>query len=46
MGTGRDAKGVYRKVKVVSKSLEKQGGSGTLGFINVFSDGSISERYN
>lgn len=38
---GKD--GNYRLIKVSSKSMQAQGGSGSLGFLRVYSDGTIKE---
>ncbi|MGM0214843.1 hypothetical protein [Enterococcus sp. AZ109] len=40
-GQGTDDYGAYRKVKVASLSTMKQGGTGTLGFVKVYSDGTV-----
>lgn len=41
--TGKDSKGAYRKIKASSKSAQAQGGSGSLGFVKVYSDGTVVE---
>lgn len=45
-GTSSDEKGAFRKVKATSISMRNNGGSGTLGFMKVYSDGTTVETSN
>lgn len=45
-GASSDEKGPFRKIKATSVSMKKNGGSGTLGFMKVYSDGSVVEASN
>ncbi len=45
-GTSVDDNGNYRKLKATSISMKKDGGSGTLGFVKVYFDGTVVETSN
>ena len=46
LGTSSDEKGYFRKIKATSISMRNNGGSGTLGFMKVYSDGTTVETSN
>ncbi|WP_288228124.1 hypothetical protein [uncultured Enterococcus sp.] len=43
LGSSSDRNGAYRKIKATSVSMKEDGGSGTLGFLKVYSDGIVVE---
>lgn len=42
-GTSSDSKGEFRKVKAISSTAREGGGTGTLGFVDVYQDGEVVE---
>lgn len=45
-GSSVDDIGYFRKLKATSVSMKQDGGSGTLGFVKVYSDGTVVEANN
>lgn len=45
-GSSSDEKGAFRKIKSTSVSMRENGGSGILGFMKVYSDGTVVETSN
>lgn len=45
-GSSSNEKGAFRKIKATSVTMKENGGSGTLGLVKVYSDGTVVETSN